>query len=131
MKVPTLRSANRLAALVWLPAAMAAVALAVLAWRAAPASDPPAAARIFRAEERAAPLQADAGAPVSVDLNRASREELEALPEIGGDRAARIIESRAGAPFEATADLVHRGLIPPRLHARLETRISVDRAARR
>ena len=131
MKAPALRSANRLAALVWLPAALAAIALAVLAWRAAPASDPPAAARILPAEERAAPLQADAGAPVSVDLNRASREELEALPGIGGDRAARIIESRSGAPFEATADLVRRGLIPQRLHARLETHISVDRAARR
>lgn len=131
MKAPTLRSANRLAALVWLPAALAAIALAVLAWRAAPASDPPAAARILHAEERAAPLQADAGAPVSVDLNRASREELEALPGIGGDRAARIIESRSGAPFEATADLVRRGLITQRLHARLGSHISVDRAARR
>lgn len=141
MKAPTLPSANRLAALVWLPAALAAIALAVVAWRAAPASDPPTPARILRLEDRPAPLPAHAAAPASVDLNRASREELEALPGIGGDRAARIIESRSGAPFQATADLVRRGLVPRWLHDRLEPRIGVacvgaacagaDHAARR
>ena len=128
MKAPTLPSANRLAALVWLPAALAAIALAVVAWRAAPASDPPTPARILRMEDRPAPLPADAAAPASVDLNRASREEIEALPGIGGDRAARIIESRTRAPFQATADLVRRGLVPRWLHARLEPRIGVAHA---
>lgn len=117
------------AALAWLPAAAAAIALAVVVWQAAPSSAPPASARIARAADGAEPLPAQAGAPALIDLNRASREELAVLPGIGEVLAGRIIASRREAAFQSTDDLVRRGLIKPGLFAEIEGWIGVEPAA--
>jgi len=47
-----------------------------------------------------------------VDLNRASRAELQALPGLGSSRTDAIIVARALQPFASLADLVERGLLP-------------------
>jgi len=47
-----------------------------------------------------------AGAPRRIDINRATKEELMALPGIGSVLAERIVESRrAAGPFTAPADV--------------------------
>ena len=122
-------AARSKAVLVWLPAAAAAIALAVVVWQAAPASAPPASAKIARAAERAEPLPAQAGAPVLIDLNRASREELAALPGIGEMRAGRIIEERRAKPFRLTGDLADRDLIPRGMLTKIKGWITVESAA--
>ncbi len=100
----------------WEPLALVA-GLAVLALEPGSASEP---VQIYSAAERPAPIPLDAGGDWRVDLNRASRAELEALPGIGEQRAAAIIAARAAAPFTTAADVVVRGALPPRVLADLD-----------
>lgn len=74
--------------------------------------------------ERASPSQALAAVPL-VDLNRASRAELEALPGVGADRAAAIIVARAERPFTSLADAVERGVLPAAVAEELEGWVGV------
>ncbi len=54
-----------------------------------------------------------AGATAPVNINRASAQELDALPGIGAVYSQRIVDSRTTAgPFATTDDLVNRQLIP-------------------
>jgi predicted DNA-binding helix-hairpin-helix protein len=46
-----------------------------------------------------------------VDINRATKQELMALPAIGDAIADKIIMSRRLQPFKSKADLVIRGLL--------------------
>jgi competence protein ComEA len=58
---------------------------------------------------RTAPTRArtrGAGVEAPIDLNRASRDDLERLPGVGPGLAARIVEARArDGPFESVDDL--------------------------
>ena len=105
----------------WWPTLLGALALvaglAVLALEPGSASEP---VQIYSAAERPAPIPLDAGGDWRVDLNRASRAELEALPGIGEQRAAAIIAARAAAPFTTAADVVVRGALAPRVLADLD-----------
>ena len=60
-----------------------------------------------------------------VNLNAASAVELEGLPGIGPNTAARIVHSREGRPFARTDDLQARGLVSPRVFADLRDQVTV------
>ncbi len=57
---------------------------------------------------------------IPLDLGRASREDLEALPGIGPRRAAAIEAARVRGPFCHARDLMRVSGIGPRTSARLE-----------
>lgn len=105
--------------MIWLPALIFAaflfVAIAVLA--------------VGRSSGRAEPilihgaaLPAEPGATELVDLNYATRAELEALPGIGQATAAGIISRRAAAPIRSLRELVALGLLSESQRAALLTR---------
>jgi DNA uptake protein ComE-like DNA-binding protein len=97
----------------WWPAlATFVVLLAGLGVLAAEGSPAPASVAVYSATERPTPLPLDEPGNWLVDLNRASRAELEALPGLGSSRADAIIAARALQPFASLADLVARGLLP-------------------
>ena len=58
----------------------------------------------------------------SVDLNKASRDDLTNLPGITGERADRIIAAR---PFATTHELVTRHVISEDEYARIRDQITV------
>ena len=60
-----------------------------------------------------------------IDLNRASRAELEALPGIGEARAEAVIEARAVQPLASLEDLVQRGVWPSSVAERVRPYVGV------
>lgn len=60
-----------------------------------------------------------------VNLNLASAHDLEALPGIGPNTAARIIRSREGRPFARADELQTRGLVSPRVFADLRDLVTI------
>lgn len=60
-----------------------------------------------------------------VNLNLASAAELEGLPGIGPNTAARIVRSRAAKPFARIDDLQTRGLVSPRVFADLRDSVTI------
>ncbi|TAJ21990.1 MAG: competence protein ComEA [Dehalococcoidia bacterium] len=66
--------------------------------------------RIDDGERILVPRKGDSTARL-LDLNRATRSQLVALPEIGEVTADKIIASRAEAPFRSSDDLVSRRLL--------------------
>ncbi len=66
--------------------------------------------------------------PDRVNVNRATLEELQALPGIGPALAGRIVESRQGeGPFRVPEDLLRVTGIGPATLARIRDRISLER----
>ena len=89
--------------------------LGLLAGLLALAADAPnrsAAISLYDADARPVPVALDLSAARRVDLNHASRAELEALPGIGAVRAAAIMQARAQRPLLSLADGVARDVIP-------------------
>ena len=62
-----------------------------------------------------------------LDLNRATQQQLEALPGIGATRASAIIASRQRAAFTSTDELVERGLVPANVYASLRDLVATPR----
>ena len=60
-----------------------------------------------------------------VNLNQAGVAELEGLPGIGPNTAARIVHSREAKPFARADDLQTRGLVAPRVFADLRDAVTV------
>ena len=62
-------------------------------------------------------------APPPIDLNHASRREIEALPGITPSMARRIVEAR---PYSQIEDLTERGLLTDRELDRIRDRIRIQ-----
>ncbi len=71
----------------------------------------PSAILIESAGERTTPIAVDASPTATVDLNRASRAELMALPGIGEGRADAILEARDLRAFDSLRDVAERGVL--------------------
>ena len=54
-----------------------------------------------------------------LDVNRATQQQLEALPGIGPARATAILAARAQAPFATTDELLDRGLVTASVYAQI------------
>ena len=73
-----------------------------------------------RRGETAAAARGTVGKPLT-DINKASQQELEALPGIGEVRATRIIESRErDGRFHAPLDLLERRIVPASVYEQLK-----------
>lgn len=62
-----------------------------------------------------------------IDLNRATRAELESLPGIGPVTAGRILDARATAPFAGVEELRTRDLVSQSVFDRIRGSITVSR----
>ncbi len=98
---------------VWWPSLLLAVVVfAGLVVLAAQPDPDPVVITIVAAEQRQSPLPLAIDPPPTVNLNRASRAELKALPGIGETRAGAIMAARTVRPIESLADLVQRQILP-------------------
>ena len=69
--------------------------------------------------------QASGQAARLLDLNRATLQQLEALPGIGPARANAILAARAQAPFTTTDELLDRGLVSAGVYAQIRDLVGV------
>jgi competence protein ComEA len=67
---------------------------------------------------------AGSAAETKVDINHASAAEIESLPGIGPNTAARIVRSRETRPFARVEELQTRGLVTPRVFADIKDLVS-------
>ncbi len=99
------------------PAAPAVPAAPKAPTVAAPAATAPAA-------KAAAPAAATAPKSQLVNLNTATAEQLDGLPQIGAARAKAIIEARAKGRFKDWADFTARNVIPSNAEAAIKDKIT-------
>jgi competence protein ComEA len=85
--------------------------------------DPPSAAGPGPASSAAAPSPATRPGPV--DLNRATADELDALPGVGPVTVARIIASRTEHAFHSVNDLLSRKLVGSAEFAKIRKLVTV------
>jgi DNA uptake protein ComE-like DNA-binding protein len=65
--------------------------------------------------------QNTAGKASKVDLNTATKEELDALPGIGASYAQKIIEAR---PYKSKSDLVRKGVLPSSAYDKIKDQVT-------
>lgn len=69
------------------------------------------------------PLQSPAGPIKPIDLNRASIEQLVALPGMSVTLAQQIIEGR---PYHSKTDLLHKHILSDNAYDRIKNLIAVE-----
>jgi competence protein ComEA len=112
-----------LAALTAMLALIAAPALAQIPAPSPPAKpSTPSPAPVTPATKPAAPGATTAAPPQGglIDINAASKEQLDALPQIGPARAEAIIKGR---PYRAKNDLLDKGILPQNAYEVIKDRI--------
>jgi competence protein ComEA len=78
-------------------------------------------APVVTAPTKAAPTTAAKTAPVN--LNTATAEQLDALPQIGAARAKAIVEARAKGKFKDWADFEARNIVPKNAEAAIKDKV--------
>lgn len=89
----------------------------------APTKPAPAAAPAAAAKPAVAPAPAAAAAG-RINLNTASAEDLDKLPQIGPARAKAIVEARAKGKFKNWDDFVARKVVPANAVTAIKDRVS-------
>jgi DNA uptake protein ComE-like DNA-binding protein len=72
------------------------------------------------AKKAAQPAKTSVKKPALIDINRATQQELDALPEIGEARSEAIIKGR---PYTRKDDLVRKGVIPEGVYKSIQDKI--------
>jgi competence protein ComEA len=112
-------------------AMLAAVSTMAFAQSKEPAKDPakaaqpaPPAKSTQPAAKPAEPAKAATPAAKKVNLNTATADELDGLPQIGPARAKAIIEARGKAKFKNWDDFVARNVVPSNAESAIKNLVS-------
>ena len=100
--------------------ASASIVSAQTASPATTSAKPAAAATVTAPKPAAAPIAAPKPAAALLDINSASKSELDALPGIGNARAEAIIKGR---PYKGKDELVQKSIIPQGVYNGIQDKI--------
>ena len=100
--------------------ASASIVSAQTASPATTSAKPAAAATVTAPKPAAAPIAAPKPAAALLDINSASKSELDALPGIGNARAEAIIKGR---PYKGKDELVQKNIVPQSVYNGIQDKI--------
>ena len=100
--------------------ASASIVSAQTASPATTSAKPAAAATVTAPKPAAAPIAAPKPAAALLDINSASKSELDALPGIGNARAEAIIKGR---PYKGKDELVQKNIVPQGVYNGIQDKI--------
>jgi competence protein ComEA len=87
----------------------------------------PASSNKSQGSEKTAKSSAQSSKSAKLDVNSASKEELDALPGIGDAYAQKIIDGR---PYRSKTDLVGKGVLPSSTYDKIKDQLTARRGAK-